>query len=227
MGGYLNKESLSQLLTEYGNILQIQTVINDFSAKKYGAFSWRNSPETSNSTIKDNLEAIFRHFSAHTMGEVIDVDGYPHLFNMVCRANMMVSVAIRSMNNPDGSTARLNYTDEDVTDIDKLYTEINTSSNFQYQHVTVETILALFKMDREVYKNHPQLAKATANQLRPLIVKGILRLLSVPQDTEDFQHDKFTHICAIERLYHMIILFVRKELSGINWKAYLKNSATE
>ena len=66
----------------------------------YEPFSWYNSPETSDSTPENNLNALYRHMCAFEKGTVIDDNSLlPHPVHMACRSAMLVSVIYKEQNN--------------------------------------------------------------------------------------------------------------------------------
>lgn len=58
--------------------------------EKYEPYSWFNDPEHSDATISNNLNAMNRHYLAHTMNFWFDGDGLPHLYHLLCRTAMLV-----------------------------------------------------------------------------------------------------------------------------------------
>lgn len=68
----------------------------------YEPFSWYNSPETSDSTPENNLNALYRHMCAFEKRTVIDNKSFlPHPVHMACRSAMLVSVIYKEQNNCD------------------------------------------------------------------------------------------------------------------------------
>ena len=73
----------------------------------YEPFSWYNSPETSDSTPENNLNALYRHMCAFEKGTVIDNKSLlPHPVHMACRSAMLVSVIYKEQNNCDNIVAK-------------------------------------------------------------------------------------------------------------------------
>lgn len=99
IGSIKHKVSISDIVVKYHSALAMIAIVHNIGAKKYEMYSWINRPEKSNSTVKDNADALSRHFCAHSMGKFIDEEGLPHLFHMCCRAGMLVSTFYRSLNN--------------------------------------------------------------------------------------------------------------------------------
>lgn len=65
-------------------------------ALKYKPFSWYNDPYHSDSTIDNNINAIYRHLTAYEMGYAYDKDsGLPQLFHVACRSAMLLGVAVK------------------------------------------------------------------------------------------------------------------------------------
>ncbi len=95
IGSIKNKPNIINILDKYRTGLNMLSVIHMAGAKKYELYSWINRPEQSNSTITDNLNALYRHFSAHSMGKFIDEEGFPHIFHLCCRAGMLITTFYR------------------------------------------------------------------------------------------------------------------------------------
>ena len=92
VGGYSKKESLSQVVRRYSLPLTMTSIVHDHGARKYACYSWYNDPDHGNSSVIENIDAILRHFSAYSMGWLIDIEGLPHIFHMCCRASMLVTI---------------------------------------------------------------------------------------------------------------------------------------
>lgn len=89
---------MNELIKKYKRPLAAIALVHLIGTRKYDAYSWQNYPTASNSTCLENIDALIRHFSAHSMGQIIDPDGLPHMFNMCCRAGMLVSTFYRKRN---------------------------------------------------------------------------------------------------------------------------------
>ena len=71
------------------------SLVHKRGCRKYAAYSWLNVPVGRDSSLMDNINAISRHFGAHSMGRILDPEGLPHIFHMCCRAGMLVTTAYR------------------------------------------------------------------------------------------------------------------------------------
>lgn len=98
IGSFPKKFKMGEIFDKYRIPLAMISLVHERGARKYECYSWLNNPDASNSTVMENLDAIARHFNAHTMGKLIDVEGLPHIFHIACRAGMMISTAYRSIN---------------------------------------------------------------------------------------------------------------------------------
>ena len=95
-----NKASLSKLFKRYKRAFAAIALIHHFGAAKYGYYSWYNTPYQSNSSVSDNIDAIFRHLTAHRIGKFIDPESHlPHVFHACCRAGMLITIYYREMHN--------------------------------------------------------------------------------------------------------------------------------
>lgn len=100
IGSVKGKVPFSGLSAKYRNAYVAIALIHHFGAEKYGYYSWYNDPVNCNSSISDNIDAIFRHMTAHRIGKFIDPESkLPHIFHACCRAGMLITVYYRQDNN--------------------------------------------------------------------------------------------------------------------------------
>lgn len=91
------KIPLCNLTAKYHAAYTAIALIHHFGALKYGYYSWYNDPVNCNSTIGDNLNAIFRHMVAHRIEKFIDPESHlPHVFHACCRAGMLITMYYRA-----------------------------------------------------------------------------------------------------------------------------------
>lgn len=91
------KPPLTKLSAKYRLAYIAIALIHHFGALKYGYYSWYNDPANCNSTISDNIDAIFRHMTAHRIGKIIDPESHlPHVFHACCRAGMLITMYYRT-----------------------------------------------------------------------------------------------------------------------------------
>lgn len=91
------KPPLSKLSAKYRLAYIAIALIHHFGALKYGYYSWYNDPANCNSTVSDNIDAIFRHITAHKIGKIIDPESHlPHVFHACCRAGMLITMYYRT-----------------------------------------------------------------------------------------------------------------------------------
>lgn len=91
------KAPLCNLTAKYRAAYTAIALIHHFGALKYSYYSWYNDPANCNSTIDDNLNAIFRHMTAHRIGKSIDSESHlPHVFHACCRAGMLITMYYRT-----------------------------------------------------------------------------------------------------------------------------------
>ena len=91
------KIPLCDLTAKYRAAYIAIALIHHFGALKYSYYSWYNDPANCNSTVSDNLNAIFRHLMAHKIGKIIDPESHlPHVFHACCRAGMLITMYYRT-----------------------------------------------------------------------------------------------------------------------------------
>lgn len=91
------KIPLCDLTAKYRAAYIAIALIHHFGALKYSYYSWYNDPANCNSTVSDNLNAIFRHMVAHRIGKTIDPESHlPHVFHACCRAGMLITMYYRT-----------------------------------------------------------------------------------------------------------------------------------
>lgn len=91
------KIPLCDLTAKYRAAYTAIALIHHFGALRYGYYNWYNNPANCNSTMSDNLNAIFRHLVAHRMGKFIDPESHlPHVFHACCRAGMLITMYYRT-----------------------------------------------------------------------------------------------------------------------------------
>ena len=141
-GAYTKKECLSKIIRDNFLGLGMLALIHTRGTVKYAPHSWCNAPYTSNSSVTENLDAIFRHFGSYTMGKTVDPEGFPHLFHMCCRAGMFISMAYR---------LAYHIPHTNLQDVDAELADILPDFNLlNGRLITSEEILALSK--RHLYK---------------------------------------------------------------------------
>lgn len=76
-------------------ILPVITAVCDsyeFGRVKYHAYSWQSAPRDSFATPAINLDAMYRHLTLYKAGYDRDIEGYPHVYFIACRAAMVLGV---------------------------------------------------------------------------------------------------------------------------------------
>lgn len=94
-GALEGKVPYTRILTEFKIPLAAIGLVHRRGARKYAAYSWLRDPSASNSTVWENIDAMLRHMTAHSIGLVRDPEGLPHIYHMCCRAGMLVSTYLR------------------------------------------------------------------------------------------------------------------------------------
>jgi hypothetical protein len=101
-GAIKGKVPLSGLSAKYRSAYVAIALIHHFGAEKYGYYSWYNDPLNCNSSVSDNIDAIFRHMTAHRIGKTVDSEsGLPHIFHACCRAGMLITIYYRNDTDDD------------------------------------------------------------------------------------------------------------------------------
>ena len=111
VGGYSHKESITDTIDCYDIPLKMISIVHHFGALKYKPFSWYNFPYISNSSMTDNVNALFRHLGAHSMGKIKDREGLLHIMHACCRCAMLVSVFYKEESSFESSISPINITD--------------------------------------------------------------------------------------------------------------------
>mgnify|MGYP003299590409 CR=1 FL=1 len=94
-GALEGKIPFIKILQEFKNSIASIGLVHRRGARKYAAYSWLRDPDKSNSTVWENIDALLRHMTAHSIGLVKDPEGLPHIFHMCCRAGMLVTTYLR------------------------------------------------------------------------------------------------------------------------------------
>lgn len=131
VGAITEKIPVSKVIAEWHEPLAMISIVHIRGTRKYNAYSWLTDPNASNSTVQENIDALWRHFTAHSMGRPVDTEGLPHIFHMACRAGMLISTFYRKKN-------RLKPAYQDV----KTYVKDNYSFGYM---LTPEEIFSLSK----------------------------------------------------------------------------------
>lgn len=119
----------------------------------YEPFSWYNSPETSDSTPENNLNALYRHMCAFEKCTVIDDKSFlPHPVHMACRSAMLVSVIYKEQNGCD------NIADKSVDTESRIYGhnigQVLSGLEFGYLLTSAE-YYALSRVDADAITDAP------------------------------------------------------------------------
>lgn len=119
----------------------------------YEPFSWYNSPETSDSTPENNLNALYRHMCAFEKRTVIDNKSFlPHPVHMACRSAMLVSVIYKEQNNCDNIVSK----SDDIGQHIYKYTTGQASNKLMFgQLLTSAEYYALSQVDDNAVTDAP------------------------------------------------------------------------
>jgi hypothetical protein len=143
------KIHISSFISDYSVPLAMIALVHNRGARKYACYSWYSAPDTSNSTVEDNLDALFRHFGAHSMGQLRDIEGLPHIFHMCCRASMLISTAYKEVLQPHLDLADI-MPESELTHQDDIghqlpiYTLLTLSKTYLYRIPVTEDELVPF-----------------------------------------------------------------------------------
>lgn len=192
-GAFMEKISLIDIINEYKETIQLVSAVHDKGAAKYPCYSFRVERDAPNASISDNINALFRHFLAHSMGKTIDVEGFPHIWHIACRAAMLVTAFYKN---------NLNLFSE-YKGIFSFLTidEIKIGGH----QITEEFLFALSKTS--LYEEE---IPNDIGQLKPLIMS---KLISITENLDSLQQigdsDIFTTKFQIELLSLLLIRFVK------------------
>ena len=95
---FKGKFNLSACLQKHKKEFMAIALVHIQGAKKHGCYTYLNEPIGHNGSIRENIDAYIRHFCAHTIGKIWDPDGLPHIFHMLCRAEMILASYYRFQN---------------------------------------------------------------------------------------------------------------------------------
>ena len=98
VGGYIGKPYLLNVITKYELALKMIAFVHYRGTYKYPAYGWFNNPYDVGGSTLDDLNAMLRHYGAHSQGKLIDPEGLPHLFHLACRAGMLVTTFTQEHN---------------------------------------------------------------------------------------------------------------------------------
>lgn len=194
-GGYAGKPQLLDVVRKYQLGLKMIAYIHYRGTKKYPAFGWYNEPLDCGGSISDDLNALVRHFGAHSSGFMCDPEGSPHIFHMCCRAGMTVSLFYQSVNR---HTWHMEGT-----------TEGNYDAQQWAKFITNEEILSLTKT--------PALKAHTLLELQSDILPAILNAESyiklADYDTKNFF--SYEHPTPLDTLFKLVLTYAQ-----IFWTVY-------
>lgn len=214
VGAFPDKTDIISLLKKYVKALAMITLVHDRGARKYFNYSWLIDPNASNSSIEDNLNALYRHFVAHSMGQIVDSEGLPHIFHMACRAGMLVSTYYRQFN-----PFKVSY--KNINDTDYM------DHSFIGRQITPEEIACIAGESQ-----HPDIPH-DLEQLQPYI-QGLMLEMSTNIDKFHKVYPGTIHPLdhldgAIVALFIAVLRYTQLELEGRSWDFLLdrKNYTTE
>ena len=128
---------------EYQLFLYMVALIHLPGTKKHGYFNWQNDPENTDSTVKENLSALCRHFCMVREGRWLDPEGYPHIFHMACRVAMLQTTRIREYYPSSERTMMSQMTPPNLNQANGFLEKDQYNSNW-----TLETLFSLAVTDR-------------------------------------------------------------------------------
>jgi hypothetical protein len=195
IGAYTNKESMGELVTKFKVPLVMTALVHERGTMKYESYSWLHSPTKSNSTISANLDAIDRHLSAHSMGKLMDVEGLPHIFHLACRAGMMVTTYLRTLENQFNVMPKRGAN----TAIGEW------ASKYPGSQITSEEILAC---SRKLPEALEVIDNVSPDELYPLIRALLLECQFSPDESGTQLSLDPGDISKIELLFRLIFCFV-------------------
>lgn len=89
--GFSEKHSICDIYQTIQPYLAIISQVHELGAVKYACFSFQNTPDTSNATVRDNLDAMFRHYTLMTTNQIYDPEGFPHIYFLLTRCHMFLT----------------------------------------------------------------------------------------------------------------------------------------
>ncbi len=217
IGALEGKVPYTKILQEFSLPLAAIGLVHRRGARKYAAYSWLHDPEASNSTIWENIDAMLRHMTAHSIGMIQDPEGLPHIYHMCCRAGMLVTTYLREQV-PDP----MNWSVEDIETID------NEDDPSFGCWITPEEILAL-----AVYYNHKDYlypyynnTKVIPNLLQEHIYSLLLNCAMTYNRNNSWinpKEDIFDYPTVIEDIFISTMIFAQNYLKNHKYTSLVNN----
>lgn len=206
-GAFKGKIPFTDLLQEFKAPLAIIGLVHRRGARKYAAYSWLRDPGASNSTIWENIDALVRHMTAHSMGYIRDPEGLPHIFHICCRAGMLVSTHLREQ-----IPVPFRWTD----------TTHDSESNLDpWCWLTPEELLALsfypqFKEQLDSFYTDGHL---DLDKLHEYLYSTLIRAATsfIHTGRSQVKEDAFGAISLYEAIFLLSLVYAREYLQNYTW----------
>lgn len=213
VGSFPLKVNIADVLQRNRFGLQVLGMVHERGSRKYKPYGWYNSPATTDSTVENNLNAIYRHFAAHSMGFPIDPEGLPHVFHMCCRAGMLVTTAYRNWSDVDQQIEFLT-----IKGHRKLWEDFSL-------YTTAEEVTALSKTTALF----DELSALPEESLTPIVQEKVVDCLNHHKDIDQLPQllfkgvfDPFSELTPYDELFQMCLVLARKHWCA-HWKQDLSH----
>lgn len=198
VGAIKGKKDLIDVIED--NIIPLTAIalIHRIGLKKYKMFSWYNDPYQTDGSVRHNLNAILRHFSAHRSGCTIDPEsGLPHIFHMACRCGMAVTVYYKQQLQP-----------KNKINPDRLFITPWSLGML----LTGEELISLSKFNPVVPENRVTIDELAVN------INNILYSIILDGDITSAGDDLLNDVNSLDSLFSNICDYVKKVWTTTNLK---------
>lgn len=204
VGAITGKRPMHEFIMKFQAALLAIALIHRRGARKYAPFAWCAATTKADSTVCNNIDAMIRHLSAHSMGFFQDIEGLPHIFHLGCRAAMLTTVYYRQ-----------HY---ETTWMDYPPIDNDTDPNYNpYIWITPEEVLSLSKLDFATYKKYLNKEKEyKINELQTYLYSLLIKVAS-NMHQEFIDNGKpaansdtaiFTDVVTIDDIFHTSLLLL-------------------
>lgn len=194
IGSFPTKREMYPVFRDFILPLNMIAFVHRRGAKKYPLYKWYNDPHQCDSSIIANLNAIYRHFAAYSMGFSMDPEGLPHVFHMCCRAGMMITTAYRKWNNCTELLAN-GTGDSDTLKYGAL------GGNF-FNFITPEEVVSLTKTNDITYSSNEAELKPIVHQILSSCLRNYVEYSQLNVTEKDF--NIFTTTTELDILFRVI-----------------------
>ena len=201
IGSIHGKPNIHDTYMKYYRTINGVGLVHFRGALKYSWYSWITMPETADALPMYNLNAIYRHLTAHSMGKLVDDEGLPHILHACCRMSMTLNFLAFYPNIKGFGLCKL--------------TDDNPNKYEVLTQILPATLIVLSKNK-----------KTDALKTMELFA-NILNMLDTDSNTWKVDIEHIDKLTAIENLAIDIFNYAEKELKNKTIQKYLKTLINE